>query len=393
MLDEQTAAELARWIEDASGASVVFVFTETPGNGLSTTIKNLLQPYEAIFVSNGQRGLNMFLRDVASSAVAVTGRKKVIVLDPMDALFSDPGTSQELGEFVRSSAHPLVPIICAGFRQRSSKARAEELFKKKPFVVTHIVFPPVVPTVAASALEKATGCDLDTCLRAYTASQHDYQSALQALTVALEDGCKDEVCDGADAVCRVLFEQPGLRASMDLLDGDVSMVSMGVHENFANMCECDDVYADVADAFSLGDVVEESMYGKQRWELYDVYASLVVGVAAVLIPAQEPKPVSKFGTVWSRSNNQRAKQKMLLSLLNRVAETGSRSMTCTVDVACIREMLSCWVGGKKYAELAEFLAGMKLEPGDALMIMRLFKGKYTQTDHGKVRNAFASQQQ
>lgn len=392
MLDAEVSARIGSWVASAKGGDVAFVYAPTPGCGLSTTLDGVLDPqrYEVIKISGGQYKLKSFLVDVVSSAIAVSLKKKVLLLDPIDALFSDQVASMDLGECMRSHL-PKVPIVIAGFRQRSSTGRAEDIFHKKfGYAPSTFVYPSIRAERAVEVLgRKFPDVSEDVIHEVWDLCQGDVRSATNALEFENSGAVKDTVCDGADAVKKIIFEEVPVKEATRILDGDVNMVSMGIFENY---CVVEPLNGDVSDAFSLADVVDEMVFGKQKWELLDFYLVLVAGVPGQLLRPSEtgkalPK-IDKFGSVWSRSNNMRAKLKVFKNVQLNLVEKTQKSRLGITDVAMLRHMVGTMVGQQRHEGVSDLLGDFVSDPATVLGIMRLFRGSYTQTDHSKVRRSF-----
>ena len=184
-----------------------------------------------------------------------------------------------------------------------------------------------------------------------------------------------------------------MRDAMDLQDGDTSVVSMGVFENYHRAVESIESCCEVSDLFSRADLVDEAIYGRQRWELTSVYAALTAAGPSTIVKAEKgPRRelvIEKYGSVWSRGNNQRSKENMLLALSHQGMAHGCTSLTAS-DLAYVRGMLLELAADGKYADMASLVSDVFDEQG-VLGIIRMFRSKkYTQTDHTKYKRAAAS---
>jgi hypothetical protein len=393
LIHATSIAEIREWLRTARGGDVAFIRGEHPGMGITTLLHRLLDDdFEAVWVSTGRSKLKHLLIDAASSAISPTMRRKVLVLDPVDALFSDPSVSPEISEFARQGSK--VPIVCAGFRMRFSTTRADDIFKRD-FRIARILVPAIDPVVAVRHLRAIaeTRGSHDVDVRAiWKAAQGDMRSATSALAAGTALAVKDEVCDGIDAITRLLTARDiSIDRAMDLQDGDMSVVSMGVHENYPMGVTSVDVCASVADLFSIADLVDEAIYGRQQWDLVNMYAALTAGGPAALMQNEPVKAVAvkKFGSVWSRGNNLRSKEKVI-----RLIAEQTQAHNCTrldvTDIAFVRGMLLNMAKAGRFDDMAK-LASDVFDDTGVLGIIRLFESKaYTQTIHTKYKRAAAS---
>lgn len=391
LLDPGIVDDMARWFESCKRGDIAIIKAASAGCGVSTAIRLLASDArcEPIFVTTGLSRLNAFLRDVSSSLyTALERRKKVIVLDPVDALFADQTAAGDILDYIKTSGDKSAPIVCAGFLQRASLAKVRDVADPKR--CTYIEFPKIETERALKALLAAFGATLprDTIHSAWDNSCGDLRSCIAGLSIGNDVG-KDIVCDGADAVKRVLFGKGvTLEEAMSLHDGDAQLVTMGVFENYQVSAPDLRTCLEVADAFSVADVVEERIYGNQEWHLADFYAAMTTGVPAMVLPKigyDEPWPeIEKFGSVWSRSNNQRSKQKSLRDIAIRLQEMG-RTTVPAEDVAYLRGMFLWCSKNNDFVTFCKL--ARDLDDSTVLSIMRLFKVKYTQTDHSRFKKA------
>ena len=397
MIDTGTIQELKTWLETCRGGDVMFVRGANPGLGITTLLHTLIdEPFEALWIPNGTSKLKHTLIDAASSTISPLMRRKIFVFDPVDALFADTSASADIAEFVRRGTCR-VPIVCAGFRMRFSTTRATDIFDKRKYNITRLEVPPLDSVAALRHLmgvAKVHAFPESHVPGIWDAAQGDLRSAISAIEAGLASGVKDQVCDGVEAIAQILTSKDlTMRDAMDLQDGDTSVVSMGVFENYHRAVESIESCCEVSDLFSRADLVDEAIYGRQRWELTSVYAALTAAGPSTIVKAEKgPRRelvIEKYGSVWSRGNNQRSKENMLLALSHQGMAHGCTSLTAS-DLAYVRGMLLELAADGKYADMASLVSDVFDEQG-VLGIIRMFRSKkYTQTDHTKYKRAAAS---
>ncbi len=397
IIDPGTVRDLQGWLNTCRGGDVIFVRGANPGLGITTLLHTLVDDnFEALWIPNGASKLKHTLIDASSSTISPLMRRKIFVFDPVDALFADASASADIAEFVRRGTCK-IPIICAGFRMRFSTTRATDIFDKRKYTISHLEVPPIeTRTALRHLLGVARTHDFPVShVRAiWDASQGDIRSATSAIEAGFSTGTKDEVCDGVEAIARILTSRDlSFRDAMDLQEGDVSVVSMGVFENYHSAVKSIESCCEISDLFSRADMVDEAIYGRQRWELSLVYAALTAAGPSSIVksetgPAREVT-VEKYGSVWSRGNNQRSKENMLLALSHQSMAHGCTPLTAP-DVAYVRGMLLELAADGKYDAMASLVSDIYDEQG-VLSIIRMSRSKkYTQTNHMKYKRAAAS---
>jgi hypothetical protein len=396
IIDSNTIHAIREWMETCRGGDVAFVRGANPGMGITTLLHTILDEiFETIWISTGQPKLKHVLTDAASSTITPLMRRKIIVFDPVDALFADTSASVDIAEFVRRGSK--LPILCAGFRMRFSATRATDIFDKRKYTITRIEVPPLDRNVALRHLHvvaRTHGFPESSVLSVWDEAQGDLRSATSAIQAGLPHATKDEVCDGVEAIARILTSRTlSMRDAMELQDGDTSVVSMGVFENYHRVVDSIDACAQMTELFSRADVVDEAIYGRQRWELCGTYTALTAAGPSALVKCQggpeREISIEKYGSVWSRGNNQKSKENVLLAISHQCMAHGCTNLSAS-DLAYVRGMLMGLASNGQYASMASLISDVFDEQG-VLGIIRMFRSKkYTQTDHTKYKRAAAS---
>lgn len=395
LLDTECVARFEHWVHHAKRGDVMLIKAGATGCGISTMIQSTLEAggCEPLHVISRLQRVKEYVADASlSSHTALQKKKKIIVMDPIDALFSDQGSVVDIIDLFRNPRKGSnLPTICAGFVQRSTFARVVDAIGKHPY--TLLEFPRIETPKALRFLKSVYGTTHgDAALETTWTHAH---GDLRACCVALDFGgnvthhhVKDVVCDGMDAMRKILFHPVTLEEAIRLHDGDSQLLHMGVFENYGLANPDIDVCVQIADAFAAADIVEEHVYGNQEYDLLEFYAFLSAGVAGVLLPSPARPPViGKVGTLWSRINNQRSKQKSLREIRHSLQE-GSSSLSCVHDLATLRTALTSLSRQQRWEDMIR-LAG-HINDSTILSIIRLFKTNYTQVDHSKFKKARTS---
>jgi hypothetical protein len=381
LLDTTCSGRVKQWIRETRGRGKVLVIdSASVGVGISTLLRLSCQEenVEAIFISSSVQKLKNFLKDASSSAYTVDFRKKILIIDSFDAVVSEPTCATELSDYIKSISP--IPVICVGHRLRSSASKLADMIQKT-YVIERVSFPALdTDTVLArlKTIKEALGRS------APVSFNGDLRNSLAALDTDVVNSLKDDQCDGVDAVRRVLFD-PSLtiRDSIRMHTGDVSMITAGTHENYPLTGQSIEACAQLADIYSMADVMEECMYATQKWEVGDVCVAITSGGPVAYldkVASQKHKKIdlSKFGTIWSRRNNMCTKEKGLRALKGVMLEHGMRQ-TSIDSLATMRGIIL----SQKWELILPRIAQL---PNETLLtIMRLWKCGFTQSNYSALR--------
>ena len=275
--------------------------------------------------------------DVASAArspMAVTFKKKVIVVDEFDAIVaSDPATSAAIGAAIKVNRVPVV-LVANSFRSKAAelpRGHAAFALKDGP--------PPEV----------------------------------RAIFAAPPDSLRDKGLDGAEAALA------GVRQDYR---GD-GIALGGVFDNYP---ACAPAFDQIAEAFSSADVISEGMCRAGHFD--DPYSFLPVAVAAWACrdgPTHPPR-IATFGTVWSKTNAMYAKVNGARAVSKAIRESGSRTEWAPVGgLDFARSMVASAIARDDVPGAAAVARAVGVQAAGLLTIMRLWKAKYTLATHGKVK--------
>ena len=305
LLDDATTLLLRRWMDGVADVDVkaptAFV-TARVGSGVSTLLRLLVSELglEGVWIHAGTPRIADVLEDVGRSRVSVTGRRKIVIVDEFDAVSADKVTISAIVAFAKTGK---LRMVCAGHASRSSKA--------SEFATKWVRFDfPRIPTTTIEAYLRSLGFGPAASKVSAKRADGDLRAALNSVN---SPDSKDVVVEGLDGVDLVLS-----RAALTVRDAMVmhepSVVAMGVFENYhAILAKNDTGIADVvSDAFSMADVFDEKMFATQQWDLAGFYAATAIAAPAMAIrerPGRKSTSVEKFGSVWSKAYNARAKAK------------------------------------------------------------------------------------
>lgn len=391
LLDKAVYEDLKQWISTARRGDLAVVKSHSTGCGITTLLHAVIDECQcdamiAAPSSTTHKRLKDYFSDVSKSSItALTKRKKVIVLDPVDALLSDPTTAMDTLEYVKKVEK--LPTVCAGFSRRASLAKVLDSAGKN---VRIFEFPKIQDEVAIPHLHQLFENVPRSVIRdTWNASEGDLRACIASLEMNLGGSTlKDTTCDGVDAIRRILYDKTlTIADAVRLYEGDSQLIEMGVFENYPPAAITPEECLNVSEAFECADFLDESIHGKQHWDLEPYHAYYIAANTAVALSKAHKKghkipSLDKVGTMWSRMNNQRGKMKSLGTIAQNLAETGRR-MLPVQDIAYIRSIIMKLAEQNDFHGIEERVRG--LEDKTVLSIMRLAKSNYTQTLHTKFK--------
>lgn len=414
LFSDTEVASLRAWMASGSTRGPALALAG-PGSGLTTLVTLLVAEtgLEGVWVGCATPRVKAALAQAGSSPVAVTLRRKIIVVDEVDAMGSSGGETSSLAEalaFVKSK--PPLPVLFLSHATRSQKPL--EFAKGWPRFNFGRPGPAVLaPYLSAVAAKHGIAAATEDWVRDMAArARGDVRAALMAMDMlsraapapapALVD-IKDDNIEGLDLTEAVLRGEAGrgVRECLRMYAMEPAVLPMGMWENYLSTLGKEDIgaVARAADGFADADRIDRFVYSRQAWDLMEAYGACAVAVPAMSLArwrkSRPPKTVSvtKFGSVWSKMYNACAKVKHLRALALAYAEAGAhplsacelawvrRCLQCAVKRGCDPDDLRrvCW---PLAAPHVLYLARLDAGPGGS--------GWYTQAVHGRVKAALAA---
>lgn len=387
---EAEVAALRAWMRShAAGPALA---TAASGSGLTTLVTLLAAEagLETVWVGCATPRVKALLAAAGANPVSVTLRRKIIVVDEVDALGSvEGGVMADVLAFVRS--RPVVPVLLAARSTRSQKSL--EYAKGWPrFELGRPAPAAMRDYVRRVADAHGVRVDDDGVAGIVRATRGDLRAALNTLEALrmggggcgdVERHVKDEAGDSLDLVEAVLRGERGADV-MDCLKVHAmgsAVVPMGLYENYLGALGKDDLQAAaaVAQAFSDADVADRYMYSHQAWDTmeshYAVHAVAAPSMHARALRRGKPSPtlaVTKFGSVWSKMYNMFAKTKHVRRLTQGRSEAGLTQLS-VCELGQVRACLRAALERGDEAALADAVGGLPTS-ALALQLVRLAPG-------------------
>ena len=375
-LDEACVDQVRKWVADTCSGTAWL--TGHPGSGMTRMVADVLQGHESVWMTPATMRSRNFLRDVCSNSRSVNGKRKVLVLDELDMVLGNEMVMADVSHVLKSNKH--VPILCI-----SKATRAALICDMRTKAELVVDFPmPTHDAMVRLVKEIARDEGLDTrdadmlCRR----TPGDIQHVLQTLRAASVD-TRDVVRPVAEVVERLLGQSMDVATAQAMAVTDSGSVASGVFEMYR--CAVSDVDQSLhyLSCVSASDVLEETMFAKQQWDLSDAHA--VLGACSALtLPRTPGIEMDKYGVVWNKTHMQHAKAKILRSIGLCRRERGMSSLSVT-DLAYVRLMLSHSLPDVRAAASVCDRSG--LDADACLHVMRLWSTGYKLSTHARLRQA------
>lgn len=377
-LDPEAVARVREWLDVPDQAGAAWL-TGTPGSGMTSLVRALTRDMEAVWLTSATLRSRAFLRDVCSHPLAVSGKRKVLVLDELDVMLGNEAVMLDVSYVVRHNTQ--VPVIC--ILKASRAARTCDLAKKAALAVH---FPPPTHEAMVQAVTRVAadeGLNLDRIHDLCRAAPGDIRHVLQTLRACAKT-TRDVTMPTADAVEHVLAVPLGVREALSLFSADAGALPSGLYEVYWRTAGKDiRACIDFLDMASVGDLVDARIHARHQWEMLDVYGALTVSSAAVTLPRAPGIQLDKHGTLWNKTYAQCSKAKALRGITMCRALQGMQPLGAE-ELAYVRAMVhrATAAGAAVAADVAKS-AG--LDATSCLHLMRLWDSGYKLSMHNKIK--------
>lgn len=418
LFSDAEVAALRVWMSTCRGPALA---TAVSGSGLSTLVRLLAKEagMDVVLVGCGTTRLKAVLAEAGASPYTVTLRRKVIVIEEIEAMAAGGETAQLVEAVSFAKTNPPVPVLFVGRSVRSQKPH--EFAKAWPrFAFARPSAPRVAAYLEAVARKCGVAVDRARVDELARAAAGDVRSALMALDVHRRkaDGgadiahAKDEAEDGLDVAEAILRGERGgsVAEGVRAFFQEPGMVPMAVYENYlTSMAKDADAAglaaaAAVAEHYSAADAVDKYIYSHQAWDsLHEAYGAFAVAGPSMVLAARRaaragaragttaPR-ITKFGTAWSKAHNMSAKVKHVRALRLAFAAAGRVPMGAC-DLAWVRGCLKTLLGPEGRASRQLCAWWKPLAAPEMLCLARLdVTGSadwYKQSTHARVKKALA----
>lgn len=368
-LDPALVAQVAEWL--ASRTPGVAWLTGTSGSGLTRMVASLTRGMEGVWMTGAKLKSRAFLRDTCSNPMAVNLKRKVIVLDELDVVMGNETVMADVAFLFKHNT--TLPIVCV---LKSTRGALSCDLQKKAALVVH--FPP--PTL--DAMMRVVAEEGLTCARAEEvcrAAAGDVRHVLLTLRAQSAE-VRHTTPPTADAVQHLFESVSTVRESLGLYGADAGAVAGGVFETYWQTTRDVGVLAQYSDMASLGDVVDEHIHARHRWDLMELHGALTTSSAAIMLPKSRGVSLTRYGTLWNKHYLMCTKIKMVRRL-NLLRAAHGMCGLAPVDLALVRTMIN----GASVPRMAEVCTSAGLDATACLHLMRLWGTGYKLSTHTRLR--------
>ena len=363
LLDQQLISRLQTWI-DSREAGITWV-TGHRGTGISTMIRILVKDMDVVWIATSTPWSRQFF--VLATSTSSVLRPKIVVIEEFDEVLLNEVMHADLAALIKSK--PKLPILCVGHHRTG---RAASLCRG----ALEFHFPAVSSATLASYLE-ARG--LASSSNAHKASSTQSIDVGQALVAGRYNSSHTDVSlNLEDTVHAILNKKVQFLDALRLYDHD-SGVGIGVFENYLQASR--ELTAETAEHFSIANVLEEYERRYDWADTTEYQAMHVVGAPLVMAPTSD-SGVLRFGTMWSKLQNQCSKAKSIKNIQMKRAELGFGS-TSVQDISYFRQMVANSLHDPECAK--HVFRAIGLDEVGILQTMRLWPCEYKLSTHAKVK--------
>lgn len=303
--------ELREWLVD--GKTDIGFVSGHSGSGVSSLIKTLLEEsnIDPYYINQSSKNFEELLEDSTLVSRSIRGRAIIIVVDGLDSTSGDKRVIGILLDHTKkSNKHKLVAIGHA-----EKKSTSNDFAKKWK----HFSFPPPNQETIMQKLHNISGGRLSDAILAkivHANPKGDIRSCINSIEMQLKGPpggtaqYKDSFIDGIDGIS-YMFENGKVDfiEAVKVYEHEPSMIRHGVFENYLNFFSSISVVSKISDAISAGDALYGNEYGYYGEHTLGEYAFSAGGIKIAV--KTRKCTIEKFGTLWSKSNNQRMNAKKL----------------------------------------------------------------------------------
>lgn len=372
--------DIKAWLSDEKNDAG---FVSGPcGSGVTTLMTCVIRELgmESHTIDHLSKNFTTMLEDSNKIHTSIEGKKIIVVIDGIDSSAVGKRILTIVSDHVKNgSKHK---FVCVGHRERSSGSN--DFAKKwKQFHFDAPTESRMFETLSRINEGRLTDVTLAKIVRA---NPHgDIRSCINSLEIELRrpgkqiDG-RDSFVDGIDAIEYMLSKDDATFSDVyKIYEQEPMMTSTGVFENYLRYFKSSDTISRLADSLSSSDVVSERMMSTQDWGLQYAHCAFSVGDVKMSLETNKKLIVEKFGTVWSKSNNQRMNAKKL-SMVRQKRQEASLTDLDVMDLDILRMILRKNMNTPVFAKTCE-----PLEEKEVLSLFRTGFQSYTH-DKKKFKN-------
>ena len=337
------------WLNDGVADSG-FVSGGT-GSGITTLLKTILREsdIDPHPVDHMAKNFTELLEDTNKITRSVQGKKIVVIIDGVDSTAVGKRILGLIAEHVKSGGKH--KFVCVGHREKKSTSND---FAKKwvifdiPVPNDDVIFEKlknisqgrVSDVVVAKIVKQTPSGDMRSCINSLE---------MQILNPSDKIDSVDMFVDGMDGI-EYIFQndENSFEKLFKIFEQEPWMIKNGAFENYLKFFTSIDVVARIAESMSISD----SLFDYPDMEM--TYPECAFTVGDIKLATKTKKAaITKFGTLWSKTNYQKINEKKHKNIAEKMRETGSLDMPST-DLDYLRDIVRKDYSEKIIAE-PEFL--------------------------------------
>ena len=337
------------WLNDGVADSG-FVSGGT-GSGITTLIKTILKEsdIDPHHVDHMAKNFTELLEDSNKITRSIQGKNIAVIIDGIDSSAVGKRILGIISEHVKSNGKH--KIVCIGHREKKSTSNDfakkwavfdipipedDVLFEK----IKHISQGRVSDVVIAKIVKQNPSGDIRSCINSLE---------MQILNPSDQIDAVDEFVDGMHGIEYIFKnDENSFEKLFKIFEQEPWMIKNGAFENYLKFFTSIDVVARIAESMSISD----SLFDYPDADMTYPECAFTVGDIKLAVKTKKAA-ITKFGTMWSKTNYQKINAKKHKNIAEKMRENGSLDMP-SVDLDYLRNVVRNDYSEKVIAE-PEFL--------------------------------------
>jgi len=303
------------------------------GSGITTLLKTVLKEsdIDSHHVDHMAKNFTELLEDSTKISTSIQGKKIVVVIDGVDSTAVGKRLLGIITDHVKSSGKR--KIVCVGHREKKSSSND---FAKKWTIfdiptpsdkvifekLKHISQGRVSDVVIAKIVKQTPAGDVRSCINSLE---------MQILNPSEKIDAVDVFVDGMDGI-EYIFQndENSFEKLFKIYEQEPWMIKNGAFENYLKFFTSINTISRIADSLSISD----SLFDYPDVDI--TYPECAFAVGGIKLATKTKKAViSKFGTLWSKKNNQKINANKLKNIAEKMREKGNLGIP-SVDLDYLR---------------------------------------------------------
>ena len=326
--------DLRAWLDD--GVTDAGFVSGGTGSGITTLLKTMFMEsvIDPHHIDHMAKNFTELLEDSGKIAKSIKGKKVVVVIDGVDSTAVGKRLIGIIYEHAKKSGKH--KFVCVGHREKKSTSNDfaknwtvfdiptpsdDVIFEK----LKHISQGRVSDAVIAKIVKQTPAGDIRSCINSLE---------MQILNSSDKIDSMDTFVDGMDGI-EYIFQNDdnSFEKLFKIFEHEPWMIKNGAFENYLKFFTSINVVARIAESMSISD----SLFDYPDMEM--TYPECAFTVGDIKLATKTKKAViSKFGTLWSKTNYQKINAKKHKNITEKMREKGSLDMP-SVDLDYLRDIV------------------------------------------------------